>query len=119
MHRSWGGDLIGMTAMPEAKLAREAELAYALVCLPSDYDCWKPAPAQLDKHELLKEIIANLTQATANAIELIKAAVGRMGEIADTPSPCHRALELAIWTDRKMIAPAAKEHLGVLVEKYL
>jgi len=68
MHRLWGGDLIGMTAMPEAKLAREAELAYALVCLPSDYDCWRPAPAELDKHELLKEIIGNLTEATGNAI---------------------------------------------------
>ena len=56
--------LIGMTCMPEAKLAREAELAYALVALPSDYDCWRPAPADLDKHELLKEIIGNLTEAT-------------------------------------------------------
>ncbi len=45
MHRAWGGTLIGMTAAPEFKLAREAELAYALVCLPSDYDCWRPAPA--------------------------------------------------------------------------
>ncbi|MFA6133533.1 MAG: S-methyl-5'-thioadenosine phosphorylase [Phycisphaerae bacterium] len=119
LHRSWGGDLIGMTAMPEAKLAREAEMAYALVCLPSDYDCWRPVPAQLDKHELLKEIIGNLNQATANAIELIKAAVGRMGEIADISTPCHSALEMAIWTDRSMIPKAAKEHLGVLVAKYL
>ena len=119
MHRTWGGDLIGMTAMPEAKLAREAELSYALVCLPSDYDCWRPTPAELDKHELLKEIIANLKEATANAIELIKAAVGRMGEIADTPSPSHSALELAIWTNRAMIPASAKQRLGVLVEKYL
>ena len=119
MHRLWGGDLIGMTCMPEAKLAREAELAYALVCLPSDYDCWRPAAADLDKHELLKEIIGNLTEATANAVALIKAAVARFGEIADVPSPAHSALELAIWSDRSRIAPAAKPHLGVLVEKYL
>ena len=59
MHRAAGGDLIGMTVMPEAKLAREAEIAYALVALPSDYDCWRPHPADLDKHELLKEIIGN------------------------------------------------------------
>ena len=77
MHRAWGGDLIGMTVMPEAKLAREAEIAYALVALPSDYDCWRPAPTELDKHRLLKEIIGNLIEATGNAIELIKAAVGR------------------------------------------
>ncbi|MHC4294825.1 MAG: S-methyl-5'-thioadenosine phosphorylase [Planctomycetota bacterium] len=119
MHRLWGGDLIGMTCMPEAKLAREAELAYAMVCLPSDYDCWKPAPAELDRHELLKEIIANLTQATHNAVGLIKAAVARFGEIADVSSPAHSALELAIWSDREMIAEETKKKLGVLVKKYL
>lgn len=119
MHRSWGGTLIGMTAAPEFKLAREAELAYALVCLPSDYDCWRPTHSQLSRHELLKEIIGNLTEATGNAIALIKAAVARFGEIADTPSPAHSALELAIWSDRKRIPQAAREHLGVLVKKYL
>ena len=119
MHRAWGGDLIGMTVMPEAKLAREAEMAYALVCLPSDYDCWRPQPHELEKHELLKEIIGNLTEATANAIALIRAAIDRFDEIARTPSPAHTALELAIWTDRSKLAPAAKEHYGVLVEKYL
>jgi 5'-methylthioadenosine phosphorylase len=119
MHRAWGGDLIGMTLMPEAKLAREAELAYAAVCLPSDYDCWRPAPAQLDKHELLKEIIGNLVEATGNAIALIKAAVQRFGEVASVPCPAHTALELGIWSNKSMISPAAREHLGVLVKKYL
>src|SRR5437764_5092044 len=73
MHRLWGGDLIGMTAMPEAKLAREAEMAYALIALVTDYDCWRqagvavmpgqvdaPAPPAADPAALLKEIIANL-----------------------------------------------------------
>jgi 5'-methylthioadenosine phosphorylase len=120
MHRSWGGDLIGMTAMPEAKLAREAEMAYALVCLPSDYDCWRPAQADLDRHELLKEIIGNLMEATGNAVELIKVALGRFAEIADVPSPAHNALELGIWTDRRKIDLAkARQRYGVLVEKYL
>jgi len=119
MHRAWGGDLIGMTCMPEAKLAREAEIAYAMLCLSSDYDCWRPAPADLDKHELLKEIIANLTEATAGSIELIKAAVARFDEIADVPSPAHSALELAIWSDKDAIPPAAREKLGVLVARYL
>ncbi len=119
MHRAWGGDLIGMTAMPEAKLAREAEMAYALVCLPSDYDCWKPAPKDLDKHELLKEIIGNLTEATRNAIELIKEAVTRFGQIADVPSPSHSALELAIWSDKSRLAPSTKKRLGPLLAKYL
>jgi 5'-methylthioadenosine phosphorylase len=119
MHRIWGGDLIGMTAMPEAKLAREAELAYALVALPSDYDCWRSAPAELGKHELLKEIIGNLMEATANAVKLIEAAISRFSEIADTPSPAHNALELGIWSNKDMIAQATRKHLGVLVEKYL
>ena len=119
MHRQWGGDLIGMTVMPEAKLAREAEMAYALVALPSDYDCWRPAPADLDKHELLKEIIGNLTAATANAIALIKAAVDRFGEIADVPSPAHSALELAIWTSPAHIPPAIKTRLAPLIGKYV
>jgi len=119
MHRAWGGDLIGMTVMPEAKLAREAEIAYALVALPSDYDCWRPAPTELDKHRLLKEIIGNLIEATGNAIELIKAAVGRFDEIANTPSPAHSAMELGIWSNRNMIPQAVKNHLGILVSKYV
>jgi 5'-methylthioadenosine phosphorylase len=120
MHRAWGGDLIGMTCMPEARLAREAEIAYALVCLPSDYDCWRPHPASLDKHDLLKEIIANLSEAARNAVELIKVALSRFDEIAETPCPAHSALELAIWTDRQHIdAEAARKKYGVLVEKHL
>jgi len=119
MHRLWGGDLIGMTCQPEAKLAREAELAYASVCLVSDYDCWRPAPEDLDKHDLLKEILSNLEAATEHAVKLIRAAVKGFGRIADVPSPAHAALELAIWSDRQGISPAAREHLGVLVEKYL
>jgi 5'-methylthioadenosine phosphorylase len=119
MHRLWGGDLIGMTAMPEAKLAREAELPYALVCLPSDYDCWRPAPAELDKHELLKEIIGNLTVATKNAISLIRQAVGRFGEVADKPSPARNALELGIWTSRDSIPAETRSRLGLLLNRHL
>ena len=64
-------------------------------------------------------IIGNLSKATSLAISLIKAAVERIGEIADVQSPAHSALELAIWSDKTKIPPAAAEHLGVLVEKYL
>jgi 5'-methylthioadenosine phosphorylase len=118
MHRAWGGDLIGMTCMPEAKLAREAEMAYALVCMPSDYDCWRPAPADLDKHELLKEIIANLTDATANAVMLIRKAVAEFANIADEPTPAHSALELGIWSRRDMIDQKLIDSLGAIVGKY-
>ena len=101
------------------KLAREAEIAYALICLPSDYDCWRPHPGELDKHGLLKEIMANVTEATKHAVDLTKAAVERFGEIAEVSSPAHSALELAIWSDRQKIPPEARQKLGVLVEKYL
>ncbi len=119
MHRDWGGDLIGMTCMPEARLAREADLSYATVCLVSDYDCWQPSPKDVDKHELLKEILSNLTAATKNAIELIKTAIARFDEIADKPSPAHNALELAIWSDREKIPADEKQKLDLLIRKYL
>jgi 5'-methylthioadenosine phosphorylase len=119
LHRAWGAQLIGMTAMPEAKLAREAELAYALVCLPSDYDCWRPAAPDLDRHALLHEIIGNLTEATKNAITLIQAAVANFAAIAAVPSPAHGALDLAIWTARDRIPPEVRKKLGVLVDRHL
>ena len=119
MHRSWGGDLIGMTCMPEAKLAREAEIAYALVALPSDYDCWMPPAKELEKHELLNEIIGNLQAATKNAVELIKVAVSRFDSIADTPSPAHSALELGIWSDKSKLSDQVKQKYNLLIGKYL
>jgi 5'-methylthioadenosine phosphorylase len=119
MHRAWGGDLIGMTACPEVKLAREAELPYALVCLPSDYDCWRPAPQQLEKHELLKEILGNLHEATRNAIALIRAAVERFAAVADEPCPAQSALELAIWSDKARLSPQQRNKYGLLLKKYL
>src|SRR6267154_2777274 len=75
MHRLWGGDLIGMTAMPEAKLAREAEMSYALIALVTDYDCWRLAAPAADPSVLLQEIIGNLRAASANGVVLMKRAV--------------------------------------------
>jgi 5'-methylthioadenosine phosphorylase len=127
MHRLWGGDLIGMTAMPEAKLAREAEISYALVALVTDYDCWKrpvtsnTADAELpDGTELMKEIIANLTAASENAIALIRRAVGRIAKEKDVlpASPAHEALKLGIWSDKARISPAEIERLAPLWGRY-
>jgi 5'-methylthioadenosine phosphorylase len=118
MHRSWGASLIGMTAMPEAKLAREAELPYALVCLPSDYDCWRPVPEDLDKHELLKEIIGNLQEATANAVKLIQVAIERFGELDNIECPAHSAMEMGVWSARNVIPQATWSHYGILLDKY-
>jgi 5'-methylthioadenosine phosphorylase len=109
MHRLWGGDLIGMTAMPEAKLAREAEMAYALVALVTDYDCWKKRPAeeQADPAELMREIIGHLQAATANAMAVIRRglelAAARQDDLMKAPSL--GSLQLAIWSNKTQIAP--------------
>jgi 5'-methylthioadenosine phosphorylase len=116
MHRKWGGDLIGMTAMPEAKLAREAQICYALIALPSDYDCWRPHKKQTDKQVLLKEIIANLQTATKNCLELIKAVLQSGSELVSEDCSCRKSLDLAVWTDQSQIKPADKEKLKVLFE---
>ncbi|MHC4114825.1 MAG: MTAP family purine nucleoside phosphorylase [Planctomycetota bacterium] len=114
MHREWGGDLIGMTAMPEAKLAREAQMCYALIALASDYDCWRPHEPGKDKQTLLREIIGNLQEATANAIKLIEAVLQKSDRICDEDCPCRKALELAVWTTEQHIDAKDKEKLSVL-----
>ena len=133
MHRLWGGDLIGMTLMPEARLAREAEMAYAAVCLVTDYDCWRQPPpvpegskdkdareTRPDPHVLLKEIMANLDAATQGAIQLIRKAVelmaGRRDELMQ--SQALRALELAIWSDKSKIPEEEVRRLGPVWIKY-
>jgi 5'-methylthioadenosine phosphorylase len=119
LHRSWGASLIGMTVMPEARLAREAEICYALVALPTDYDCWRPHPHALDQFELLEEIIGNLKAASQNAMHLIRAALPHVVALGNRPCPCQSALELAIWSDRATIPAATREALHPILGKYL
>jgi 5'-methylthioadenosine phosphorylase len=116
MHQVWGGDLVGMTAMPEAKLAREAQMCYALIALVSDYDCWRPHKEQESKQTLLKEITANLQTATNNCLELIKAVLTSGRELVHEDCQCRKSLELAVWTDQGRIEPIEKEKLKVLFE---
>jgi len=118
MHRQWGGDLIGMTAIPEARLAREAELCYALIALPTDYDCWRPVDPKKGHHDLLSEIIGNLNRATDNAIALIHEAVKLMRD-APAACRCQNALKLAIWSDKKAIPALARAKLEPLIGRYL
>jgi 5'-methylthioadenosine phosphorylase len=118
MHRAWGGDLIGMTCSPEAKLAREAEICYALIGIPTDYDCWRPHEPGLSSAAVLESIIANVVAGTANAVELIKRAVPKIAAAARQDCPCRSALAKAIWTDRKTIDPKVIEKLRPLVGKY-
>jgi 5'-methylthioadenosine phosphorylase len=116
MHRSWGGDLIGMTAMPEAKLAREAQICYALVALPSDYDSWRPHKGREDKHTLLQEIMANLQTAADNCRKLIETVLRSKGKLVCEDCFCRKALDLAIWTNKSQITPADKKRLKPLFE---
>ncbi len=119
LHRSWGAALIGMTVMPEAKLAREAEICYALVALPTDYDCWRPHPADIDQNKLLEEILGNVKVATANALELIRRAVPGVAALAERPCPCQSALALGIWSDRTRIPAEVRQKLRPLLGRYL
>jgi 5'-methylthioadenosine phosphorylase len=116
MHRAWGGDLIGMTAMPEARLAREAQICYALVALASDYDCWMPHEEGKSRQTLLEEIIANMKAATDNCLKLIEAILASGSELVNEDCCCRHSLDLAVWTDQKRIKAADREKLKVLFE---
>jgi len=118
MHRQWGGDLIGMTAMPEARLAREAEICYALIALPTDYDCWRPVPDGHRPEEVMPQILANLRKATDNAIALIEKALPKL-TAERPPCGCGDALKLAIWSDRTRIDAMVRRRLEPLVGRYL
>ncbi|MFC2048409.1 S-methyl-5'-thioadenosine phosphorylase [Chloroflexota bacterium] len=113
LYRSWGADLIGMTALPEAKLAREAEICYAVIGCVTDYDSWwEPGePVTVDT------ILATLRKNADISKEIIKLSVSRIPETRDCG--CATALETAIITAREMIPPEQKKKLDLLIGKYL
>jgi len=116
MHRRWGGDLIGMTAMPEAKLAREAQVCYALLAVVSDYDCWRPQSKRADKQAILREIIANIHRASKSCLELIEAVLTGRRSIVCENCGCRRSLDLAVWTDKNEITAGERRKVAVLFE---
>jgi 5'-methylthioadenosine phosphorylase len=119
LHRQMGGDVVGMTALPEARLAREAEMAYALLALPTDYDCWRPRDgAAADGASLLREIMGNLERAASACLALVRAALRDVAPLRRRPSPAHDALRLAIWSDRSAIEPAQVKRLAALWGRY-
>jgi 5'-methylthioadenosine phosphorylase len=119
VHRAWGGDVVGMTALPEAKLAREAEMSYALVALVTDYDCWRPRDAKQNRHAVLQEIIGHLEAATVNGMALMRTAIEAYAIKPLAPSSIHTGLDLAVWTDRAKLTPEVTGRYGVLLERYL
>jgi 5'-methylthioadenosine phosphorylase len=112
LYRSWGMDVIGMTNLTEAKLAREAELCYVTIAMVTDYDCWH------EEHDAVtvNEIIQNLTRNAENACKLVRHVV-RVLPTTRT-CKCGSALKHAIITDRAAIPQSAKDKLGLLIGKY-
>jgi len=119
LHRAWGAQLIGMTLMPEAKLAREAELCYAAVNLVTDYDCWRPHPRELGAQELLEEIIGNLRSTTAAALGLLRAALPAVQALAASGCGCQESLERAIFTSGTQIHEDTRKELDILLRRAL
>jgi 5'-methylthioadenosine phosphorylase len=112
LYRSWGMDVIGMTNLQEAKLAREAEICYVTVAMVTDYDCWHP------QHDAVTvtDIIANLVKNAENACKVVAAAVERMP--AERTCKCGSALAHAIITDRKLVPEATRRKLELIVGRY-
>ena len=114
LYRSWGADIIGMTNLTEAKLAREAEIAYATLALVTDYDCWHPD----HDHVTVEMIIDNLHKNAINAQKVIQATVGKLAENPPS-SAAHSALKYAILTHLAKAPEATKEKLALILQKYL
>lgn len=112
MHRSWGATIIGMTALPEAKLAREAEMCYATVALVTDYDVWKE-----DEEVDISQVLANIKANTDHVKELIGKVVPKLD--LDQECRCHSALKGALITDPKYIPETIRQAWGPLMAKYL
>lgn len=113
VYRSWGMDVIGMTNLQEAKLAREAEICYVTVAMVTDYDCWHEAHDAVS----VDQIIQTLTQNTEKARKLLPAAMRLLPEARSCK--CGSALKHAIITDRAAISDEAKQRLGLLIGKYI
>lgn len=113
LYRQWGVDVIGMTNMPEAKLAREAELCYATVALATDYDCWHDT----EEAVTVEAILATLHKNVALAKQLLKAAVPKLAP--GRSCACHQALRNAIVTAPDRISTTTKKRLRLLIAPYM
>ena len=112
LYRSWGADVIGMTNLQEAKLAREAEICYATAAMVTDYDCWHEGHDDVT----IDQIVKVMNQNAANACQVVKAAVAAMPR--ERNCACSSALQYALLTSPDAISPAARQRLGLLFEKY-
>jgi 5'-methylthioadenosine phosphorylase len=113
LYRSWGMDVIGMTNLQEAKLAREAEICYATIAMVTDYDCWHP------EHDAVtvETVISYLNKNAENACKVVRQTIAGMPKTRSCK--CGSALEYAIMTDRSKIPSETKRKLSLLLDKYL
>jgi len=113
LYRSWGADVIGMTNLQEAKLAREAEICYATIAMITDYDCWHPHHDSVTTDQ----IVAVLTQNNAAVLKVLDAAVAALP--AERSCRCQFALKDAILTNPSLISASTRQKLHLLLGKYL
>jgi 5'-methylthioadenosine phosphorylase len=113
LHQSWGADLIGMTQVTEARLAREAELCYACIALVTDYDAWREEAEGVDAASVLEVMHANVDKAQALLRKVVP-------QLAGTPQSCAcgEALKAALYTAPEAVTPEARKRLELLVKKY-
>lgn len=113
IYRSWGVDVIGMTAIPEAKLAREAEICYAMLALSTDYDVWHEA----EEPVTVEMVIDNLNRNVATAKEILRALIPRIP--VERKCACSTALQNAIITPLDKVSEQRKEEYSLLIGKYV
>lgn len=115
IYRKWGVDVIGMTNLQEARLAREAELCYATVAMATDFDCWHEGHDDVTVEAVIEVMHKNV----GNARQLIKLAAPLLKRQADSPCTCGSALQFAIMTAKDQIPAEARQRLGLFIDKYL
>ncbi len=112
LYRQWGCDIIGMTALPEAKLAREAEICYATIACVTDYDVWHES----EQPVTVEMVVANLSANVANAQRIIREAAQRLPiDRSGATCGCSTALANAVMTDRMLLTPELRERYGLLL----
>ena len=115
LYRSWGASVIGMTALPEAKLAREAEMCYLTLAFATDYDVWHETEEEVSVELVVQNLMKNVESSKC----MITTMTGLLGSSRPRSCGCGSALEAAIITDRRRIPAETRRRLGLLVDKYL
>lgn len=115
LYRSWGADLIGMTNMPEAKLAREAEIRYATVAMVTDFDCWHPDHEDVSVEQVVKTLLGNAEKAKKVVAELLLSFEADI----DEKDPANKCLDVAIITDKKVWTKETLNNLSTIAGRVL